>query len=421
MPNVSQITDLISEESLGALLSGMVDIPSPTGEEAALACFMSEKMTEFGYDSRVQPLTETQANAVATRPGSGDGKTLLLYAPLDTVTSNSESEDLPAAGPTLRPDMQSHAYTENGHVFGLGAQNPKGHGACILETARILNVAGVSLDGGVLFGFGAGGMPTHGRIGHSHDSGHGFGCQKLIESLPAPDGAIIAKSGLAVTWEEVGFIWLEVTVSGSHTYVGSRHLLPYTNAIAEASKLILDLEVWFEERASILATGQVRPQAIVSQIEAGWKRMPAFTPDCCTFLIDLRFGPDMSADEAEAQFKDQFEALTHKHGINASYRRTQTINASRTDFNDPVIQTTIDCWERLKGRKHEPLTLMSGATDANIIRKLGIPTARVGLPKADLDDIDFQLGMNCASIADMHALTELLVATTLEYCGATNG
>ena len=142
----------------------------------------------------------------------------MLYAPIDTVTSNSTAEDTPWIGPELRDDMRAKAYIKDDHIFGLGAHNPKGHGACILETARVLKELNIDLPGDLYFGFGAGGMPTHGRAGFPHNSGHGSGCAKLLASLPKIDSAIIAKSGTSVTWEEVGFIWLEVTVAGKHNY-----------------------------------------------------------------------------------------------------------------------------------------------------------------------------------------------------------
>lgn len=417
MTDLPHLLDMVSDEHLSQFLCNMVDIPSPTGEECQLAVYLAEELESLGYDSAVQRLSDTQANAVATRKGTGSGKTLLLYAPLDTVTSSDQSEDIPWAGPDLRPDMISRARICDGHVIGLGAQNPKGHGACILEVARILSESETRLAGDLQVGFGAGGMPTHGRPGHPRDSGHGAGCKALLTRLPDADGAIIAKSGLAVTWEEVGFLWLEVSVSGTHTYVGSRHLLPYRNAIAGASRLIIDLESWFDARAGDLATEHVRPQAVVSQIESGWRRMPAFTPDTCRFLVDLRFGPNMTADAAEQQFRDVFDTLCSRHQLEADFTRIQTINASRTDRTDPIIETVIRNWEELKQRPHEPFTEMSGATDANIIRQHGIPTARVGLPKAGIEGLDFQLGMNCASISDMRDLTRLLLASTLQFCG----
>ena len=159
--------------------------------------------------------------------------------------------------------MQAKSYVRDGHVFGLGAHNPKGHAACILESVRILKGLNIELPGNLLLGFGAGSMPTHGREGFRHDSGHGTGCAHMLAKIPKLDGAIIAKSGTSVTWEEVGFIWLEIKVDGTHNYVGARHYMPYDNPLANASKLILKLEDWFEEYSVRHASESCMPQGSI--------------------------------------------------------------------------------------------------------------------------------------------------------------
>lgn len=422
MISAEQIDRVISDQVLTDILSGLVDIASPTGEEALLADHIVRRLKSFGITAETQEIDDRQANAVGKLSGNDNGKSLMLYAPIDTVTSNDVEEDVPWVGQELRADMQAKAYVKDGHVYGLGAHNPKGHAACILEAGRVLKELDIKPDGDIYFGFGAGGMPTHGRDGFRHDSGHGTGCAHMIKHLPKIDGAIIAKSGTSVTWEEVGFIWLEITVSGKHNYVGARHLMLYDNAIANASKLILKLEDWFEEYTEEHATDLCRPQGTVSSIESGWKRMPAFTPAAARFLVDLRFTPQQKANAVEVEFALALGRFCNELGIEASFKRIQTIEASHTSPNDRIIETTIKVWENLKGKPHQPFTVMSGATDANILRNHGIPTARIGLAKADIPNIDFALGMNCVAVSEMRHLTKLLVMSALRYSSeASNG
>lgn len=393
----------------------MVNIASPTGEERALAEHISVQLNAYGIEASVQSISDKQANAFGVRRTQGADKSLMLYAPIDTVSSNNEAEDLPWLGPNMRDDFRAKAYVKDDHIFGLGAHNPKGHGACILEAARVLDTLDIDLPGNLLFGFGAGGMPTHGREGFPKESGHGSGCAKMLAQIPNVDAAIIAKSGTSVTWEEVGFIWLDVTVAGKHNYVGARHLMPYSNPIANASKLILKLEDWFETYAERHATDLCRPQGHVAHIESGWKRMPSFTPEAAKFLVDLRFTPQQNSDDVEAEFKQALDAFSAELGLETQYARIQTIDASHTPPNDPIIQSTTQIWEQLNGRPHEPFTLMSGATDANILRQHGIPTARIGLAKAKLPNVDFALGMNCVAISELRHLTKFLVLSVLHY------
>jgi LytS/YehU family sensor histidine kinase len=58
----------------------------------------------------------------------------------------------------------------------------------------------------------------------------------------------------------------------------------------------------------------------------------------------------------------------------------------------------VAAWESVAGLPHEPILRNSGATDANVLRMRGVPTARVGMPKVTRglngEAVDFTLGMN---------------------------
>lgn len=407
---------LINRESLVAILRRLVDIPSPTGEEASLANGITTLLNKLGLAGREQVINDDQSNAIGQIAGTGSGLDLLLYAPIDTVTASCAAEDLPWAGHELRDDMKAHAYVDKTHVFGLGAHNPKGHVSAIIEAARVIREADIPLKGNLSLGFGAGGMPTNGRPGIRADSGHGAGCHHLLAEMPRPDCAVIAKSGWSVSWEEVGLVWFEVSVDGTHSYVGSRHLLPYRSAIGDAGRLIIELEKWFLQWAEDHRSGLVAPQGVVSFIQSGWEYMPAFTPAVCRFSLDLRISPRTTPDQAEQAFAAALSELSERLKIKTSFRRILAIPGTTTVPEHFIIQSTIRSWEAIEGKKHSPVKGLSGATDANILRGHAVPTARVGLPKANLPDIDFQLGMNAVAIADLYRLTALLVHLAIRVC-----
>ena len=96
----------------------MVNIASPTGEEAPLAEYLSDKLTSYDVAAKIQKIDDTQSNAFGKTAGQGSNKNLMLYAPIDTVTSNSAAEDTPWIGPELRDDMRAKAYIKNDHIFG---------------------------------------------------------------------------------------------------------------------------------------------------------------------------------------------------------------------------------------------------------------------------------------------------------------
>lgn len=409
----------VRRERLAGLLAEMVNVPSPTGEERPLAEHLAARLAAVGMHSEVQSVGDvdgTMANAFGIRTGSGGGRSLLLYAPIDTVLDGDLVTDLPWAGSELRADMRPHASRDGDVVIGLGAQNPKGHGACIVAAVEAL--AGIGLAGDLVAGFGAGGMPTNARrIGLPR--GHGDGCAALLEVV-SPDAAVIAKSGWAVSWEEVGLAWYELRVGGTHTYVGSRHLLPYRSAIGDAARVVIALESWFPEYAERHRDGLVAPQGVVSFVEAGWERMPAFTPAVCRLRVDLRLSPRTTPEQADAELDAELRRVAEETGADIAWERIVTIPGTTTDPRAPIIEVTERAWAAVEGRPHEPIAGLSGATDANILRARAIPTARVGLPKVSAElvgrEVDFELGMNAVSLSDMERLTCLLIRTAVEWC-----
>jgi succinyl-diaminopimelate desuccinylase len=405
----------VHEDVLVDAVRRLVDIASPTGGEGMLARTIAMRLRERGLEGVEQPLDAQQSNAWGVIRGTVGGPSLLLYSPTDTVTSNDPAEDLPAAGEEFGPDMVARSSLHNSYVVGLGAQNPKGHAACVLVAAEAIKAAGIPLCSDLYVGFGAGGMPTNARAGTRPDSGHGVGCNRLAESLK-PTFAVIAKTGWTVSWEEVGLVWYEVRVHGTHTYAGSRHLLPYVNPIHQAARLIDGLENWFPEWAEQHRSGLVAPQGVVSFIEAGWERSPTFVPAVCRFRLDLRISPRTTPAEADRGFGARLEELAKRFDASVEWTRLVAIPGTTTAPESPIIKAAIDAWETLEGRAHSPITGLSGATDANILRALGIPTARVGLPKADVPGIDFRRGMNTVSVPAMTKLTQHLILTAIAIC-----
>jgi acetylornithine deacetylase/succinyl-diaminopimelate desuccinylase-like protein len=410
----------VDPERLRDVIVAMTDIASPTGEETALAEWLTGEAQRTGLVAHTQLLQGRQANSVASLSGSGGGQSLLLYAPIDTVGAGNADEDMPWIADSFRADHQAHAVVDGRTVVGLGASNPKGHAACVLVALETIARAGIAVRGNVIAGFGAGGMPTDPRpaLATPHEA-HGYGCARLVESLGAVDAAVIAKPGWNVSHEEVGFVWFELTVRGTHSYVGSRHRIDYRSAIADAAIVVTELEAWFPEYAARHTSHTVAPQAVVGAIEAGWMRMPAFPPASARILVDVRISPYDSTDDVIAEFIAQLDAIraTH-HGLDVSCRPTTVFAGERTDPAHPIVTHAVGAFEAQTGSVHHVITGNSGSTDALILRAHGIPTVRIGMPKVSRADIDadFELGMNTVDIDAMAELTRILIRTAVGWC-----
>ncbi|MFI1338075.1 M20 family metallopeptidase [Streptomyces sp. NPDC020845] len=414
----AEATRHISTDRLRELITGLVDIPSPTGDEGPLATHIAGTLRSAGCHAATQPLDDRQANAWARLAGDGTGPDLMLYAPIDTLTVGEESEDLPWIGPELREDMRPAATVHGDLVTGLGASNPKGHAACVMMATEAIARAGIPLTGDLVAAFGAGGMPTNARpVGTRRNTGQGAGCSFLLEQGVWTDYAVIAKPGWTVSWDEVGLVWFEVTVHGTHTYAGSRHRLPYDNAIARAGEVARYLEEWFVEYAERHTSGTVAPQGIVASIRGGWPRMAAVTPAVCTLMVDLRISPDTTPTQAKREFMSALAALrATSPGLDVRAEMVLAIPGTRTPRESWIHRSATAAWEALEGRELEVIAGNSGATDANILRGRGIPTVRVGMPKVTEApfEIDFARGMNTVSLRAMEKLSRHLIRTAVD-------
>jgi acetylornithine deacetylase/succinyl-diaminopimelate desuccinylase-like protein len=414
---VEEASGKVDEERLRELATLVTSIPSPTGGEGSLARAIAQTCAAAGCEAEVQRLDADQANALARIPGAGGGVGLLLYAPIDTLTSGDPALDVPWIGPELRADMRAEASVDGPFVSGLGASNPKGHAACVLAAIEAISAAGVPLRGDVLAGFGSGGMPTNGW--DRRHVGHGAGCAAMLDRI-SPDFAVIAKPGWTVSWEEVGFIWVEVRTHGTHTYVGSRHRLPYRNALADAARVIDGLEAWFPEYARRHTESTVAPQGIVAAARGGWWHMAAVTPATCRLLVDLRISPRTDPADAHRELADVLARIADRHDLSVTHELVLAIPGTASPVESPVVEASVEAWEAIEGRDHVVILENSGATDANILRGRGVPTVRVGMPKvSDLPGaptLDFQRGMNTVDVREMTRLTHLLIRVAINLC-----
>ena len=240
----------VSAEELRRIVTAMTAIPSPSGSESESPAYLVGELTGFGLEATHQRIDERQANAVGRIAGDGTGPELMLDAPIDMHIAGDGAADGPWVDFTGRRILVPRPVVEGDFVVGLGAENPKGHGACVVMAAAALARANILLRGTLLAGFGAGGMPVNrspdpsiGRSGVAH----GSGCAFMLEHGFRPDFAVIAKPGAAVAYEEVGLCWFEIVVYGDYSYAGIPLRSGGRNAVLDAASVAAKLNAWFPE------------------------------------------------------------------------------------------------------------------------------------------------------------------------------
>jgi acetylornithine deacetylase/succinyl-diaminopimelate desuccinylase-like protein len=411
--NFTRACEHVHVDELRARAAEVVDIPSTVGEESLLATYFVDFLAAEGLDARYQQFAPARGNAIARQRGNGTGAALLLYAPIDMHIAGRVSQDGPWLRLDARPDLAPEAFVDGDFIIGLGAENPKGHAVCIAVAAAALARAKVPLHGDVIAGFGGGGMPVQGS--------HGVGCAYMLEHGVKPDFAVIAKPGGAVAYEEVGLCWFKISVHGSFSYAGIPRREPVRNAVVDAATVVTRLNAWFPEYTVRNTSGLVAPLGTVSAIAGGWPEKPAFLPDLCEIYVDLRVSPRTTTADVARQFGDALDAIrAAEPGITLDCEMIAAIPGTSTPPENWIVRSSVRAWEEAYGRPHVLRTGTSGATDANILRGHGIPTARVGMPALGAAaPFAGRFSMGVVSADAMVTLTQALIAIAIDTCTRT--
>jgi acetylornithine deacetylase/succinyl-diaminopimelate desuccinylase-like protein len=408
----------VADDELALLCQSAADIPAPTGAERERAEFLCEWMESEGMRGQVQLIDERQANLIV-RVGSGrGGLRLLLLAPLDTafVPGPDDAEWL---GLSPRADFRLPVTREDDLLIGLGAENPGGLATCALGAALGLHRAGTDVPGELVVALAGGSMPAlSSELTTRRNIGFGAGTQFLLDHGPHPDAAIVLKPGYSVVHEEAGFAFFRVLVSGQAGYTGSRHKGRYRNSIVAAAAVVTALEEWFEKYTASNADGQVAPQGAVTAIKGGSGAKPAFSPVGCELWVDLRVSPWTSI----AEVTDQLEAVVcglrerlPEFVIEVDLAAARPGSATPPDAL--VVRRLVWAWEETEGRPHVAGKPGSGMSDGGLLRRCGIPTARIGMPPPRPVTAFEGFSMGVTDVASMRRLTDVLLAAAVDLTG----
>ena len=371
----------LDAERIAALVTDLVNIPSPTGSEGAAAWCAVERMRAAGLDARYEEMTPQRGNAIGRLDGAGGGASLLLYGHFDHYISGAPDDPLVVGG-LDHPSFHSAASREGNVISGAGSGNPKGGCAAAIHAAEAVAKAGVPLRGDLLLGLVSGGIHKVELQGAGRPyagvayQGMGAGCEHMLRNGLRADFCISTKPGYQVLWEEPGVAWIRLTLTGVVGYAARRGA--FKRPIEDAAAVIPELVDWFEAYADAHSAGQASTPGHIGAIEAGWPYKPDFSPSVCNLYIDLRVSPNDTVDAALAEFGAFVESLRARHPqIEAAWDAFASMPGTATSEDNWIVQSAVRAWEAVEGRRHE-WRPASGMTDAAVLRSWGIPTARLG-------------------------------------------
>lgn len=403
-------------------------IPSPTGEEAAVAEFMLGWLVERGFRAIRQEVEEGRLNAVGILAGNEDGPSLMFNGHLDTGTP-MRHEDIvgimPAAPVRVSPRR------DGGVLHGTGMDNMKSAIAAFMIAADAIRRSGVRLRGDVILAGVAGeiGRAPVDQFQGRHYRSKGVGTRHLLTHGIVSDYAIVADtSHFCLTWAECGVLYVKISTHGRGLYT------PFTtrpsdpretrNAVLKMIPLIAALERWAAdyERRSVYAFGggEVHPKVSIGSIMAGAPFRVANTPLSCSLYVDIRVRPNALPIDVLRELR---QAL-RETGVEFTLEPYLTQRGYEGAGVEPLVEAIRTAHEAVIGRS--PETIHPGETsmwtDTNLYHEAGIPAVKYGIGGVLQESRDGErFGMarvpDTTSVQDLVHAAKVYAASALAVCG----
>lgn len=274
----------IDRDALIAFAQRLVQTPSPSTQEGAVAVLLAEEMRHLGYD---EVRVDAMGNVIG-RIGPADGRKLLYNGHMDTVGIGEDA-------------AWSHApyggEIADGVLYGRGAMDMKGALAAMVYAGRALK---------------EGATPLHGALYITavvqEEPCEGAAMRHIVEQEGLrPDWVVIGEAtNLQLARGQRGRIEMIIETRGRSCHASAPER--GVNAIYEASRLVVGLELLGPQlnQDSFLGRGTIA----VTQIhaEAGSHNV---VPDLCRLTADRR----LTIGETEAKALTEVRRVLTREGI----------------------------------------------------------------------------------------------------------
>ena len=402
-------------EDLVDLCLQLGNTPSPHAQEKKLGDAVLEWLIRHGIKGDLQFITEQSVNAVATIPGTANGKSLIWNAHMDT-------------GPELGPDANDDekkletAWVEREMLLGKGMINDKAQLCAFMIAMRAIKDAGVKLKGDLTLTAVAfeTGNPSIGQFQGVNYPGEGFGTKWVVDRGVVADYALVGEtSGFGIVQAECGAAWIKVRVKGREVYTprlerGSS-IQENPNVFAKAAYVIQALEEWaieYEKRETFkFPGGTIIPKAQIVDMRGG-DRVGRPNPFCDIFL-DVRILPEKNPNHVKSEIAE----LTRKLKFDCDVSLFQFSRGHIAKGAEPLISAIQAAHRYIFGSEspEPPSAETSMWRDLNVFNECGIPSVCYGPPRQREPMSGAQ--NRAMKIADLVQATKVYALTALLVCG----
>ena len=380
-----QVLAHIDRDELAQLGCDLVNIPSPTGQEKAVAEYILHWFQESGLKPVRQEVEVDRPNAVGVLKGDGTGLSLGFNGHMDTSFTGTQ-EDLRMVA-TVEPDSELKGSIKDGKVRGLGISNMKGGVAAFMMAGKALKKSGIKLKGDVIFAAVVGEISRTpiGPWQTKEYRGEGAGTRHLLTHGMHSDYAVVADgSDMNIVWTQTGVVQIKITTFGKAEAAWgtkrSTHPMVKLNAIVKMTKIIEALEKWaerFEEQYIYNSpTGPIYPKVNIGAIEGGAPYRPNYFPGVCSIYVDIRTPPQVRPVTVQHEITSALSSLDFEYEMEAY----KSLLGHEGKGVEPLVQSLEEIHQFLFSQKLKPEAPDRASiwTDTNVYNELGIPAVKIG-------------------------------------------
>ena len=401
----------VDRRSLVETASALVDIPSPTGSEQAMAEHMAGLFHELGMHVQWQEVEDGRPNVVGTWRGAGGGKTLMFNGHMDT--SYSGREPWLAGQRGFRPE----ARVEGDYLFGLGISNMKGALACYVEAVRALQAANVRLKGDVLIAAVVGeiektqwGEEFRGK----EYRGYAAGSRHLVSHGGVADMCVLGEpTEQRIVLGHYGSIWMRLTTRGPFIHTAFSGGRSEENSILRMRAVLDAVEEWIPEWQARTSYGDKPGVVNVGSIRGGFPWRVSRTPERTSLFLDVRVPPTMPMAEARAALGDWVRGLQERFpDFGIDWEIYVSAPGAEIEEGHELVRAIDESHTEVYGSAPDRDTVR-WFSDASVLARYGIATVNYGtssgLPGAEGENLEIR---GLVDTARVYALTAQRV------CGA---
>jgi len=408
---LDRILAQINEDEIVQMSRDVINIPSPTGEELQMACFMQSTLQQLGVSVTWQEVEENRANVIGRWQGSGGGRNLMFNGHMDTSNTGKE-EFLTGIG------YKPHAVVRDGFIYGLGIYNMKGALVCYVHALKAIQRAGVRLKGDFIIAAVSGEIEKTqwGDFRGKEYRGYGYGTHYLVNHGVLPDMCILGEpTDMQVVLEHFGSMWVRISCAGIYVHTAFCEGREEMNSIRRMYGLMGPILRWIEEWGNRASYGGKKAIVNLGGMHGGHAWRASRTPERTDLFLDVRVPPTVAMCDARRSIHELFQQLEREHpDWGLEFETYVSVPGARIDEKHEMIRAIEVNHHRVMGElpKREVVTWCS---DASVLSRYGVPTVNYGPSSGPRDKEGEKV-----KIDTLVNITKIYALTAAELCGVVS-